>query len=107
MDTLITYLLRSLKEEEIYKSNQIQHLESYILRLITLAHLTHSDLTVTDLLQNKDLGSAPTIHRYIRQLLNKGLATHVQKNTDSRIKYVIPSEKAILLFTELSRSSQT
>lgn len=61
MDSIIAYLIKSLKEEEIYQSNRIQHKESYILRLVTLGYLTNKTLRLSDLLMNQDLGSGPTI----------------------------------------------
>jgi hypothetical protein len=65
MNSIAQHLLHSLKEEEIYKNSLIQHKEGYILRLITLAHLTDKTLRVTELLNNTDLGSSPTIQTYI------------------------------------------
>lgn len=69
MDSIIQYLIKSLKEEEIYRSNSIQHKESYILRLVTLGYLTNNTLRVSDLLLNLDLGSTPTIQSYITKLV--------------------------------------
>jgi DNA-binding MarR family transcriptional regulator len=104
MDSIIQYLIYSLKEEEIYQSNRIQHKESYILRLITLAHLTNKSLRVSDLLSNADLGSGPTIQSYITKLVLKELITRKVSEEDRRIQYLIPTDNAINLFKELSKS---
>lgn len=104
MDSIIQYLIYSLKEEEIYQNNRIQHKESYILRLVTLAYLTNKTLRVSDLLQNEDLGSGPTIQSYITKLVLKEFITRKVSEEDKRIVYLIPTENAMKLFTELSTS---
>ena len=104
MNTLVQYLIYSLKEEAIYKNNRIQHKESYILRLITLAYLTNKTLRVSDLLSNKDLGSGPTIQNYITQLVLKQFIVRKINEEDKRIQFLIPTENAIKLFTELSKA---
>ena len=102
MDSIIAYLIHSLKEEEIYQSKRIQHKESYILRLITLAYLTNKTLRVSDLLQNEDLGSGPTVQSYITKLVLKEFVTRKASEEDKRIVYLIPTENAMSLFRELS-----
>jgi len=104
MDSIIQYLIYSLKEEEIYQSKRIQHKESYILRLITLAHLTNKSLRVSDLLSNADLGSGPTIQSYITKLVRKEFITRKVSEEDRRIQYLIPTDNAISLFRELSKT---
>lgn len=104
MDSIIQYLINSLKEEEIYQSNRIQHKESYILRLITLAYLTNKTLRVSDLLQNQDLGSGPTIQSYITKLVLKEFVNRKPSDEDKRIVYLIPTDNAINLFKELSKT---
>jgi DNA-binding MarR family transcriptional regulator len=101
---IIQYLQRSLKEEEIYKNNRIQHKESYILRLITLAHLTDKTLHVSDLLSNHDLGSNPTIQSYITKLVLKGFIVRKISDEDKRVQFLIPSDNAISLFDQLSKT---
>jgi len=103
MDSIVEYLIYSLKEEEIYKNNRIQHKESYILRLITLAFLTHKTLRVSDLLANRDLGSGPTIQTYITHLVLKKFILRKISDEDKRVQFLIPTERAINLFRELSK----
>ena len=103
MDPIVQYLLYSLKEEEIYKNNRIQHKESYILRLITLAFLTHKTLRVSDLLSNRDLGSQPSIQSYITKLVLKGFVLRKTNEEDKRVQFLIPTDNAINLFRELSK----
>jgi len=103
MDSIVQYLIYSLKEEEIYKNNRIQHKESYILRLITLAYLTDKTLRVSDLLVNKDLGSGPTIQTYITQLVLKQFVIRKVSEEDKRVQFLIPTDNAINLFRELSK----
>lgn len=104
MDSIVQYLIYSLKEEEIYKNNRIQHKESYILRLITLTYLTDKTLRVSDLLSNADLGSGPTIQSYITKLVLKEFITRKVSEEDKRVQYLIPTDNAINLFKELSSS---
>ena len=102
MNSIVQYLIYSLQEEEIYQSNRIQHKESYILRLITLAYLTDKTLRVSDLLQNRDLGSGPTIQSYITQLVLKQFVIRKPSEDDRRVQFLIPTDNAINLFRELS-----
>ena len=104
MDSIIQYLIYSLKEEEIYQSNRIQHKESYILRLVTLAYLTNKTLRVSDLLSNADLGSGPTIQSYITKLVLKEFIIRKVSEEDKRIQFLIPTENAMNLFRELSKT---
>lgn len=104
MDPIVQYLIYSLKEEEIYQNNRIQHKESYILRLVTLAYITNKTLRVSDLLSNADLGSGPTIQSYITKLVLKEFIARKISEEDKRIQYLIPTENAINLFKELSKS---
>jgi len=103
MNSIVQYLIYSLKEEEIYKNNRIQHKESYILRLITLAYLTDKILRVSDLLANKDLGSQPSIQIYITKLVLKGFVLRKTNEKDKRVQFLIPTDNAINLFRELSK----
>ena len=105
MDSIVQYLISSLKEEEIYQNNRIQHKESYILRLVTLAYLTNKTLRVSDLLSNANLGSGPTIQSYITKLVLKEFITKRLSEEDKRIQYLIPTENAINLFKELSKTA--
>jgi DNA-binding MarR family transcriptional regulator len=104
MSPIIEYLIQSLKEEEIYKNNRIQHKESYILRLITLAHLTAKTLRVSELLSNHDLGSSPTIQSYITKLVLKGFVIRKISDEDKRVQFLVPTENAITLFDQLSKA---
>ena len=104
MDSIVQYLIYSLKEEEIYKNNRIQHKESYILRLVTLAYLTNKTLRVSDLLSIADLGSGPTIQSYITKLVLKEFITRKISEEDKRVQYLIPTKNAINLFKELSKT---
>lgn len=103
MDSIVQYLIHSLKEEEIYKNNRIQHKESYILRLITLAYLTDKTMRISDLLSNKDLGSGPTIQTYITHLVLKQFVVRKVNEEDKRVQFLIPTDNAINLFKELSK----
>ena len=107
MEPIVQYLINSLKEEEIYQSKRIQHKESYILRLVTLAYLTNKTLRMSDLLLNQDLGSGPTIQSYITKLVLKEFITRKISEEDKRVQYLIPTENAMNLFRELSGSVQT
>lgn len=104
MSSIVNYLIHSLKEEEIYKNSRIQHKESYILRLITLAHLTTKTLHVSELLNNHDLGSNPTIQSYITKLVSKGFVLRKISEEDKRVQFLIPSDSAITLFDQLSKA---
>ena len=105
MDTIIAYLKRSLAEEKLYRSKDIHHREGYLLRLITLAHLTHKRVRSSELTQDKSIGSAPTIAAAIRMLVEKGLIKKEVDPVDQRNKWLIPTEHALELFSALSQIS--
>ena len=102
MDAIIAYLKRSLEEEKIYQSKDIHHREGYLLRLITLAHLTHQKVRSTELTKDRSLGSAPTIVAAIQQLVKKGLIQRESDLVDQRNQWLIPTEHALELFRALS-----
>lgn len=101
MDATVLYLIHSLKEEKIYLKNQIQYKESYILRLITLAYLTDKALRVSELLDNQDLGSRPTIQTYITHLVQKQFVVRKVNDVDGRVQLLIPTDSAVNLFRRL------
>ena len=107
MDSIIAYLINSLKEEEIYQSKRIQHKESYILRLVTLSYLTNKTLRVSDLLTNQDLGSGPTIQSYITKLVLKEMITRKISEEDKRVQSLISIDRAMNLFRELSSTTRS
>ena len=102
MDAIIAYLKRSLAEEKLYQSKDIHHREGYLLRLITLAHLTHQKVRSTEYTQDRSLGSAPTIAAAIRMLVEKGLIKKEVDPVDQRNQWLIPTEHALGLFRALS-----
>jgi hypothetical protein len=104
VDSIVQDLIASLTEEEIYKNNRIQHKESYILRLITLAYMTNKTLNVSDLQSNKDLGSQPSIQSYITKLVSKEFVYKKVNELDKRVVYLIPTDNAINLFEHLSKT---
>jgi DNA-binding MarR family transcriptional regulator len=104
MDPIVQDLIYSLSEEEIYKNHRIQHKESYILRLITLAYMTNKTLKVSDLQSNKDLGSQPSIQSYITKLVGKKFIHKKVNEMDKRVVYLTPTENAIDLFRQLSKT---
>lgn len=93
--------LDSKRKKKIYKNSNILHRESYIPRLISLAFLTNKWLTVTTLLKNVNLGSVPTIQRYIRKLVEKKLLSYGDNQDDRRLNYPLPAQKAIELLIQL------
>ena len=105
MDPIIAYLVRSIHEDHLYQSKSIHHREGYLLRLITLAHLTHQKVRSTEFTQDRSLGSAPTISSAIRMLVEKGLIKKEADPVDQRNQWLIPTEHALELFSALSQIS--
>ena len=103
MNPIIAYLVRSLAEEKLYQSKDIHHREGYLLRLITLAHLTHQKVRSTDYTQDRSLGSAPTIAAAIRMLVEKDLIRKEADPVDQRNQWLIPTDHALELFSALSQ----
>ena len=102
MNPIIAYLERSLQEDAIYQGKDIHHREGYLLRLITLAHLTHKKVRSSEFIKDERLGSAPTISVAIRKLVEKGLIKRETDPVDQRNQWLIPTEHALELFRALS-----
>ena len=94
-----------LAQEKLYQSKDIHHREGYLLRLITLAHLTHQKVRGTELTKDQSLGSAPTIAVAIRMLVEKDLIKKEVDPVDQRNQWLIPTEHALELFSALSQIS--
>ena len=105
MDPIISYLVRSIHEDHLYQSKDIHHREGYLLRLITLAHLTHQKVRSTEFTKDRSLGSAPTVAAAIRMLMEKGLIKKEADPVDARNQWLIPTEHALELFSALSQIS--
>ena len=102
MTPIISYLVRSIHEEHLYQSKDIHHREGYLLRVITLAHLTQQQVRSSEFTRDRSLGSAPTIASALRRLVEKGLIRRKTDPTDRRNQWLIPTKHAIALFEELS-----
>lgn len=102
MNHIIAYLERSLQEDAIYQGKDIHHREGYLLRLITLAYLTHKRIRSSELTKDERLGSAPTISVAIRKLVNTNLIKRETDPVDQRNQWLIPTEHALDLFRALS-----
>ena len=102
-DPMIADLVRSIREEELYQSNNLTHREGYLLRRITLAYLNHQRIRTSELTKDRSLGSAPTIAAAIRMLVEKGLIKKEVDPVDQRNQWLIPTEHALELFSALSQ----
>lgn len=74
MDSIVQYLIYSLKKRRNLQDNRFQHKESYILRLITLVYLTDKTLIASDLIRNRNSRSQLSIQIYIAKLVLKEFA---------------------------------
>jgi DNA-binding MarR family transcriptional regulator len=90
--------------EKIMSRYDIQLKECAILRVISRAYL-HGDLIkVRTLIDRATIASPATIHKIMKILISKGMVTVNGCKEDGRIKFVIPTAKALKFYRELGKN---
>lgn len=73
-----------------------------LLRTVVQAFVDNRSITVSNVIMMRHIASPVTLHQGIKHLINKKLITTKSDPKDGRIKYLVPSSKAIKLYRELS-----
>lgn len=73
-----------------------------ILRIILQAYVNDEPIAVSNVLVLRHIASPVTLHQGIKYLINKKLIATKSDPTDGRIKFLLPTDKAIKLYRELS-----
>lgn len=72
-----------------------------MLEELMFAHLQGSPLKITDAMHLADQGSPATVHRRLVQLRKRGYVQLVSPPTDTRVKYLIPTQLATDVFDRM------
>lgn len=73
-----------------------------LLRAVMQAYATDRLVTVSDVITLKHIASPVTLHTGIKELISKKLIATKSDPKDGRIKYLIPTARALKLYRELS-----
>jgi len=75
--------------------------ETALLEAVTLRWFENNAMTVREAINLAHLGSPATLHKRITRLRQKELLEALHLSDDKRAKYLMPSEKALAMFTQL------
>ena len=75
--------------------------ETALLEAVTLQWFEKNAMTVREAINLAHLGSPATLHKRITRLRQKELLEALHLSDDKRAKYLMPSEKALAMFTQL------
>jgi DNA-binding MarR family transcriptional regulator len=73
-----------------------------LLRVILQAFVNDRPITVSNVIALRHIASPVTLHQGIKHLMSKKLITTKSDPKDGRLKYLVPTNKAIKLYGELS-----
>jgi hypothetical protein len=73
-----------------------------LLRIIVQAFVDNRSITVSDVIMMRHIASPVTLHQGIKYLITIKLVATKNDPKDGRIKYLVPTNRAIKLFRELS-----
>lgn len=73
-----------------------------LLRIIVQAFVDNRTITVSDVIMMRHIASPVTLHQGTKHLIGKKLIATKSDPKDGRLKYLVPTSKAIKMYTELS-----
>jgi hypothetical protein len=73
-----------------------------LLRIIVQAFVDNRPITVSDVIMMRHIASPVTLHQGTKHLIGKKLIATKSDPKDGRLKYLVPTSKAIKMYTELS-----
>ena len=92
--------LRLLRQK---KYDYITAKDEQLLTIVALAYANGTQLSVIDLLENRDIGSHAAVHRRIQKLRQSSMIEY--ERTDDRRRYQVnPAEKLLCYFDQLGNS---
>ena len=75
-----------------------------ILKIIYLNSINESYLTVSDIIETKDLGSSATIHRGLYRMRRANVIDFFYKADSYKVKYLKPANEALNYFNKLEKT---
>ena len=104
MSTLaIKFLDFDEKRQFLQNKLTVKDKECKILRLVTRAYFQSNPLKVRMLIDMSSIASPATIHKSMKSLIAKGLIVTKEDKQDARIKYLVPTNRAIKLYSEIGK----
>jgi DNA-binding MarR family transcriptional regulator len=73
-----------------------------LLRVVVQAFVNDQPITVSNVITLRHIASPVTLHQGIKHLMSKKLIATKSDPKDGRLKYLVPTNKAIKLYGELS-----
>ena len=85
------------------KYDYITAKDEQLLKIVALAYVNGTQLSVTDLLETVDMGTRSTVHRRIQKLRHSSMIEY-ERTEDRRRYQVNPTEELFLYFDQLGNS---
>jgi DNA-binding MarR family transcriptional regulator len=102
MTTQFEYLDFINARDQINRTYGIDTKSCALLRVIVQAFVDNRSITVSDVIMMRHIASPVTLHQGIKYLIGKKLIAAKSNPNDGRIKFLVPTGKAIKLYRELS-----
>lgn len=97
------YLNFVLKRDLLRGKHELTVKECLVLRVITRHYIDNDTLRVRQLIDMECIASPATIHGLIKKLVAKQMLTLEIDALDGRVKYLVPSDEAMDLFSKLGK----
>jgi DNA-binding transcriptional ArsR family regulator len=78
-------------------------MEERLLNMVSAAWSAGHQVTVMEAMTTTTDASPATVHRRLKTLRNKGMLELQLDDTDNRVKYIVPTPKALSYFESLSQ----
>ena len=103
----LEYLVFMDERDNLLVDFDISFKEVRLLRYILFSYMQDRVSTVNDILPLSYLGSPSTNHTLLKRLVKKKFVLSIQSNNDQRVKNLVPSDKALQLFEQISTLFRT
>ena len=94
--------IQSLPDAPLLDAN-----ENALLEAIALRWFENKPMTVREAIGLSELGSPATLHKRITRLRNRDLVETFSQADDKRAKYLIPTEKTLVMFKDFGKKMNT
>lgn len=92
-------LVSAIRDENL----GLDPMEERLLNMVSAAWSAGRQVTVMEAMSSTADASPATVHRRLKTLRQKGMLELHMDETDNRIKYIVPTDKALAHFALLSR----
>ncbi len=103
LDSESKYLVFADELDRVRAKNKLNPKVWRALRVIAKCHLKDQPIRTVDLMQMAEIASPATIHKIIQYLIEKEMVAIQSDYRDGRIKYLIPTPRALKIFRELAQ----